>query len=167
MPRPLFPPWLRRALESALAAALVAIVALAGDRLASSTGVPMSLPSGLPGALLLAPPVLALGVLPAAYPVAMSATRADAVLGAVAGWLVAVDLTVLFAGGGQLSLDRVGAVIPTGLLVAVLALAALVAGLVASQLSGPLGFGRRAGGVAAVAAAVGALVALAVVAVVA
>lgn len=163
MPRPVFPAWLRRALECALAAALVAIVTLAGDRLAAPGGTPTSLPAGLPGALLLAPAVFALGVIPAAYPVAMSATRGDAVLGAVAGWLVAVDLTVLFAGGGHVSLDRVGGVLPTALLVGLLALAGLVAGLVASQLAGPLGFGRRAGAVAAIAAAIGSLVALALV----
>jgi hypothetical protein len=90
---------------------------------------------------------------------AMAATRADALLGAVAGWLLAVDFTLLLTGGHVL-LSALDQVVPTGVLVGALSLLSLVAGVVASQLAIPLGFGRRAGGVAAVAAAIGALVAL-------
>lgn len=158
MPRPLLPSWLRRALEASIGAALLAVVTLAGDRMGTG-GAPWPLPAGLPGALLLAPAVLALGVLPAAYPMAMAATRADALLGAVAGWLLAVDFTLLLTGGHVL-LSALDQVVPTGVLVGGLSLLSLVAGVVASQLAIPLGFGRRAGGVAAVAAAIGALVAL-------
>ena len=57
MARSLFPPWLRRALEVAIGAAVVAIVTLAGDRLGQGTA-PYPLPAGPAGALLLAPPVM-------------------------------------------------------------------------------------------------------------
>ncbi len=158
MPSPLVPSWLRRGLEAAIAAAVVAIVTLAGDRLGGG-GVPTSLPDGPPGALLLAPAVLALGVLPVAYPIALAATRSDALMGAVAGWLLAVDFTLLLT-GGQVALDDLGLVVRTGLLVGVLSLAAAIAGLVASQLGASFGFGRRAGGLAAAGAGVAAAAAL-------
>jgi hypothetical protein len=165
MPRPVLPPWLRRGLEAAVAAAVVAIISLAGDRLGSGDVV-TALPEGPAGALLLAPAVVALGVLPAAYPIAMAATRSDALMGAMAGWLLAVDFTLLFS-GGQISLDAAGLVIRTGLLVGILSLVAVIAGMVASQLGASFGFGRRAGALAAVAAAVAAGIALIVVSILA
>jgi hypothetical protein len=165
MPRPVLPPWLRRGLEAAVVAAIVAIVSLAGDRLGSGDVV-TPLPDGPAGALLLAPAVVALGVLPAAYPIAMAATRSDALMGAIAGWLLAVDFTLLFS-GGQISLDAAGIVIRTGLLVGILSLVAVIAGMVSSQLGASFGFGRRAGAIAAVAAAVAAGIALIVVSILA
>jgi hypothetical protein len=161
MPRPLVPPWLRRGLEAAVVAAIVAIASFAFDRLGTSGG-PVPLPPGPPGAVLLAPSVLAIGVITATYPVALAATRGDAILGVIAGWLVAVDLTILFT-GGHILLERAGILLPTGVLVGLVALAPLGAGLISSQLGASLGFGRRAGAIAAVASAVGALVALMVV----
>jgi hypothetical protein len=159
MPRALIPTWLRRGFEAALVAAVVAIASLAGDRLGAGGG-PYTLPDGLAGALLLAPAVFAIGVVPAAYPIAMAPTRADALLGAAAGWLLAVDFTLLFT-GGQLALEGAGVTLPTGIVVGTLALLALIAGVIASQLAVPFGFGRRAGAVAALGSAIGALVALA------
>ena len=161
MPRPLVPPWLRRGLEAAVVAAIVAIASFAGDRLGTSAG-PVSVPSGPTGAVLLAPAVLAIGVVTTTYPVAMAATRGDAVLGVLAAWLVAVDLTIVFV-GGHLVLDGAGLQLPSGVLVGIVALAPLGAALIASQAGGSLGFGRRAGAIAALASAVGALVALMVV----
>lgn len=161
MPRPLVPSWLRRGLEAALVAAVVAVASFAGDRLGTSAG-PVILPSGPAGALLLAPAVLALGVVTSAYPVAMAATRGDAILGVIAAWLVAVDLTIVFS-GGHIVLETAGIQLPTGVLVGLLALASVGAGLAASQVGASLGFGRRAGAIAAVASAVGALVALLVI----
>ena len=158
MARSLFPPWLRRALEVAIGAAVVAIVTLAGDRLGQGT-TPYPLPAGPAGALLLAPPVMVLGVLPIAYPIAMAATRADAVMGAIAGWLLAVDLTILFS-GGHVALERVAVTLPTGALVGLLALGPAIVGIVGSQLGTALGFGRRAGAIAAVGSAIAALFAL-------
>jgi hypothetical protein len=158
MPRPLLPIWLRRGLEAAIVAAIVAIASLAGDRLGSGPG-PYTLPDGLAGALLLAPAVFAIGVVPAAYPIAMAPTRADALMGAAAGWLLAVDFTLLLS-GGQISLEQANLILPTGALVGLMALLALVAGVVASQLAVPFGFGRRAGAVAALGSAIGAFVAV-------
>jgi hypothetical protein len=162
MPRPLFPPWLRRGFEAAVVAAIVAVASLAGDRLGPA-GVPFPFPPGPTGALLLAPAVLALGVLTATYPIAMAATRADAILGAVAAYLVAVDFTIILA-GGHISLERLSVVLPTGVLVGLIALAPFLAGLAGSQLGASLGFGRRAGALAAVASGVGAVLALLIVA---
>ena len=165
MPRPMLPPWLRRGLEVAVAAGIVAIVSLAGDRLGSGDVV-TPLPGGPTGVLLLAPAVLALGVLPAAYPIAMAATRTDALMGAAAGWLLAVDFTLLLT-SGHISLDAGRIVVRTGLLVGVLSLVAVVAGMVASQVGASFGFGRRAGAIAAVGAAIAAAIALIVVSILA
>ena len=158
MPRPLVPPWLRRGLQAALVAAIVAITSFLGDRLGAG-GAPFPLPAGPGGALLLAPAVVAIGVVTSAYPVAMAATRGDAILGVIAGWLVAVDLTIVFT-GGHVALERAGIVLPTGVLVGLLALPSVGAGLGGSQVGASLGFGRRAGAVAAVASAIGAVLGL-------
>jgi hypothetical protein len=158
MPRPFVPPWLRRGLEAALVAAIVAIASFAGDRLNTSAG-PLPLPAGPAGALLLAPAVFAIGVITAAYPVAMAATRGDAILGVIAAWLVAVDVTILFT-GGHIVLDNAGVMLPVGVLVGLLALLSVAAGLAGSQVGASLGFGRRAGAIAAVASAIGAVLGL-------
>jgi hypothetical protein len=158
MPRPLVPPWLRRGLEAAVVGAIVAIASFAGDRMGTSAG-PVSQPAGPTGAVLLAPAVLAIGVITTTYPVAMAATRSDAILGVLAAWLVAVDLTIVFV-GGHLVLDSAGFQLPAGVVVGLVALAPLGAALIASQVGASLGFGRRAGALAAVASAVGAVVAL-------
>jgi hypothetical protein len=162
MPGPIFPPWLRRGLEVALVAAIVAIASLWGDRL-DAGGAAFPLPSGPPAALLLAPAVLAVSVLPVTYAVAMAATRGDALMGAVAGFLVAVDLVIVFT-GARVSMDRLGLTLPGGVLVGLLALAPALAGLVGSQVGASFGFGRRAGAVAAVASALTGAVVLLVVA---
>ncbi len=158
MPRPLLPAWLRRGLEAALVAAIVAIASLWGDRL-SAGGAPFPFPAGPAGALQVAPAVLALGVLTTAYPIAMAATRSDALMGALAAYLVACDLTIVFI-GGHVSLERLAAVLPVGAFVALLALGPTVAGVAGSQVGASLGFGRRAGAIAAVASAVAAVVVL-------
>ena len=150
MPRPLLPPWLRRGLEAAIVAAIVAIASLVGRF--ETGGPPLVLPSGLTGSLLLAPAVVALGVGTTAYPVAMAATRGDAVMGLIAAYLVGADLVIVFT-GSHIVTDRLDLTLPAGVLVALLALVAAVAGLAASQIGASLGFGRRAGAFAAVAAA--------------
>jgi hypothetical protein len=153
MPRQLVPPWLRRALEAAAVSAVVAIGALAGAVLAA--GGPYALPPGVPGALLLAPAVFALGVLPVAYPVAMAATRGDAILGAVAALLITSDATIVVA-GGRVVVGPGGLEIASGLLVAALAAGPALIGLLCGELLTPFGFGRRAGAIAAFTAALGA-----------
>jgi hypothetical protein len=159
MPRLRVAPWLRRGVEAAVAAAIVAIAALAGERL-SAGGTVYPVPSGLAGVLVLAPPVLALGVLTVAYPVAMAPTRSDALMGAVFAYLIAADATVVLA-GSPFSLERAGREVPGGLLVGLLALIPAVAGLLGGQLATPLGFGRRAGAIGALVAAMASLVVLA------
>jgi hypothetical protein len=165
MPRVHVAPWIRRAVEAAVAAGLVAIGTLAGVQM-SAGGSVYPVPSGMAGALVLGPPVLALGVITIAYPVAMAATRSDALMGAVAAFLVAADVTTI-AAASPFSLERAGKELGGGLLVALLALAPAVVGLVAGQLSTPLGFGRRAGAVGAIAAAIASVVVLVAIAVVA
>ncbi len=152
MPRLRFTPWLRRGLEAAVVAAIVAIGSLAGDRL-SAGGGPYVLPDGPISGLVLAPAVLALGVLTCAYPIAMAATRTDAVLGAAAAFLVAADLTIVFA-ADRILLGPANDQMAGGLLVALLALGPAVMGLLGGQILTSLGFGRRAGAVAAILAAI-------------
>jgi hypothetical protein len=154
-------PWLRRGLEAAVVAGLVAIASLNGVRL--SAGGAYALPDGLVGGLLLAPAVLALGVLTCAYPIAMAATRADAVLGAAAAFLIAADLTIVFA-SDRIILGSTEEQLAGGLLVALLALGPAAMGLLGGQLLTPLGFGRRAGAVAAILSAIVAVGVLGIVA---
>jgi hypothetical protein len=153
------PNWLRRALEAALAAGLVAVVSLVGGRLSAGSEL-VVLPGGPAGVLLLAPAVLALGVIPAAWPTGMAATRSDALFGALAGFLIAADAAVLLAGGhlyvGGLDLD-----LPAGFLAVILAGLPCLAGIVAGQLGSPVGFGRQAGAWTAIVSAVVAAIGLA------
>jgi hypothetical protein len=158
MPQQLIPSWLRRALVAAVVSAVVAIGALAGAGLAS--GGPYALPPGPAGALLLAPAIFALAVLPVAYPVAMAPTRGEAILGAVAAFLIASDLTIVFA-GGRVVMAPGGVELASGLLVGTLAVGPALIGLLCGELLTPFGFGRRAGAIAALTAAVAAAAVLA------
>lgn len=151
MPRLRLTPWLRRGIEAAVVAAIVAIASLAGDRL-SAGGGPYVLPDGPIAGLVLAPAVLALGVLTCAYPIAMSATRMDAVLGAAAAFLVAADLTIVLS-SDPVILGAADQQIGGGLLVSLLAIGPAAMGLLGGQILTPLGFGRRAGAAAATLAA--------------
>ena len=135
------PSWLGRGLEAGVIAALVAIVTLLGSTGGSGTSV---LPKGPAGSLLLAPAVLALGVITAGYPVAFAARRADALLGTISAFLVGADLAALFL-TTQLQMEGIGRQMALGVLVGVLALGPVLLGLVAGQLASRLGFGRRAG----------------------
>jgi hypothetical protein len=153
MPRGgLLPTWLRRSLEAAIPAAVLAI-----GTLVARLGVdaePAALPVGLAGALVLAPPVLGLAVIPIAYPIAFAATRSDAILGAIASFLIAADATVIVA-SSRVELEG-GSVLGMGLLAGLLAAIPAVVGLLASQFVSPVGFGKRAGGWSALVAGVGA-----------
>jgi hypothetical protein len=155
MSRLRLPPWIRRALQAALVATAIAVLALAADFL-DPAGPPFVLPTGFTGVLILVPPVLALAVIPISYPVALAATRSDALLGAVAAFLIAADVTLLVL-RGRIVVINLGVEMPAGLFAALLALGPAVAGLVASQVAAPLGFGRRAGAWAAVISALGAI----------
>jgi hypothetical protein len=154
--RALRPPrWLRRGLEAGLFAGLLSlltVIAYRWDR-GAAVGV-ATLPVGLTGSIVLALPVLAVGVFAVVYPVGLAATRLDAILGAVTGAIVAADLLALITVAAAERVTILGgvSVLPVGFLAAILATPAAVGGIAASQLFSPHGFGRRAGRIGAVAA---------------
>jgi hypothetical protein len=156
--RALRPPrWLRRGLEAGLFAGLLSlltVIAYRWDR-GAAVGV-ATLPVGLTGSIVLALPVLAVGVFAVVYPVGLAATRLDAILGAVTGAIVAADLLALItvAAGERVTILGGASVLPVGFLAAILATPAAVGGIAASQLFSPHGFGRRAGRIGAVAAVI-------------
>jgi hypothetical protein len=147
-------PWLRRGLEAGLFSAVLALATVLAWRWDTVGEGLRALPPGLQGTFLMALPVLSIGVFAVAYPIGLVATRQDAILGSIAGFLVAADvvaLVTLAAGLRVAILD--GTIVPVGLLAAILALPPAIAGLLASQLLSPVGFGRRASGWGAIAAA--------------
>jgi hypothetical protein len=154
MARLRLPAWLRRGLEAGIFAALLSLVTVVVLEWERPPVGPIILPGGLGAGLTLALPVLSIGVLAVAYPVALAATRGDAILGAITGWLVAADLlalvTVLI--DQRVLLLGSGATVPLGIAAGLFAAPAALGGLLAAQLLTPLGFGRRAGRVAAGAA---------------
>jgi hypothetical protein len=155
------PSWLRRAIEGALVGGGVAVVSLLGTGLgAGGTGAPpVALPSGPALPVLLAPAVLGIGVVAPTYPIALAATRGDAVLGAIAGFLLAADACLILT-AGPVSLERAGVVLAAGALVSLLALPAALVGAVVGQAVAPLGFGRRAGAFTAAGAVISGAVVL-------
>jgi hypothetical protein len=159
------PDWLRRGLEGAVIGGGVAIVSLLGTGLGGgSGGSTVVLPSGPAAALLLAPAVLAIGAVAPTYPVAMAATRENAVLGSIAAFLLAADACVILA-TGPVTLERSGVTLGGGLLAGGLSLVPAIAATIGGQLATPLGFGRRAGAVTATVGVVAGLVALTLVAI--
>ncbi len=153
---PALPPWLRRGLEAGVFSALLAGGTLLGFTIGEGAAPP-ALPSGIAASLLLALPVLSIGVMAVAYPILLAATRSDALLGSVTGLLIAGDLVTLAVTGRVLvgSIDRQ---VPLGLLVTLLSMPAAIAGILAGEFGSPLGFGLRAGIRAAVVAAIAAVI---------
>jgi hypothetical protein len=154
----LLPPWLRRGLEAGVIAAIVAIVTLFGATTSSAAGR-IPLPPGPAGSLLLAPAVLAIGVITVGYPVAYAATRLDAIFGTVAAFLIAANATALLI-TTQADMATLGRSMGLGVLAGVLALGPAVVGFGAGQVLTHLGFGRRAGAFATVSSGVFAVVIL-------
>jgi hypothetical protein len=151
------PAWLRRGLEAGLFAGLLSlltVIAYRWDR-GAAVGV-AALPVGLTGSLVFALPVLAVGVFAVAYPVGLSATRLDAILGAATGAIIAADLLTLITvvAGERVAILGGANVLPVGFLAGILATPAAVGGIAASQLFSQHGFGRRAGRIGAVAAVI-------------
>src|SRR6476659_140351 len=109
------PPWLRRGLEAGIIAALVAIVTLLGAASSGAAGR-IVLPSGPAGSLLLAPAVLSLGVITVGYPVAYAATRADAIFGTIAAFLISADAVALIV-TTQVDMANLGRSMALGVLV--------------------------------------------------
>ena len=155
MGSPRFPAWLRRGLEAGIFAALLSLVTVLALAWEHQGPGPVILPSGIGAGLVLALPVLSIGVLAVAYPVTMAATKGDAILGAVTAWIVAADMLAVatVAIGQQLLLVGAGITVPLGVVASVFAAPAALGGLLAAELFTPFGFGRRAGRLAAIAAA--------------
>jgi hypothetical protein len=150
------PAWLRRGLEAGAFAALLSLVTVVSLAWDDRGPGPLILPGGLGASFVLALPVLSIGVLAVAYPVVMAATRGDAILGAIVGWIVGADLLAVVTAvmHERLLLIGVGVTMPFGVAAGVFAAPAALGGLLAAELLTPLGFGRRAGRVSAVVAAV-------------
>ncbi len=150
------PAWLRRGLEAGVFAALLSLVSVVVLGWEARGPGPLILPGGIGAGLALALPVLSIGVLAVAYPVALAATKGDAILGAIVGWIVGADLlaAVTAVMEPRLLLIGVGVTVPFGVVAGVFAAPAALGGLLAAELLTPLGFGLRAGRVAAIVAAV-------------
>jgi hypothetical protein len=150
------PAWLRRGLEAGVFAALLGLVTVVVLGWETRLPGPIVLPAGLGAVVVLALPVAALGVLAVTYPIVFAATKGDAILGAITGWVVGANLlalaTVLV--GQRVLLLGAGLAVQLGIVAALLAAPAALAGLLAAELLTPLGFGRRAGRYAAAASAV-------------
>jgi hypothetical protein len=148
------PAWLRRGLEAGVFATLLSLVTVVTLGWEHQGPGPVILPSGPGAGLVLALPVLSLGVLAVAYPVAMAATKGDAILGAIAAWIVGANLlaiiTILI--GQRVLLVGAGVTVSFGIVAGLVAAPAALSGLLAAELLTPLGFGRRAGRYAAIAA---------------
>ena len=151
------PGWLRRGLEAGLFAGLLSLLTVIAYRWDAGAPVGLAaLPIGLTGSLALALPVLAVGVFAVAYPIGLTATRLDAILGAATGAIVAADLLTMItvAAGERVAILGGAHVLPVGFLAGLLATPAVVGGIAASQLFSAHGFGRRAGRIGAVAAVI-------------
>ena len=166
MPRRRFlPPWLRVGLQAGVVGALLSL----GTLVAFQLGRPaprLTLPHGFDTSLILAPAVVALGILVVAYPTFLAATREDAIMGAVAAFLVAADafMLVSFVAGDEVFVHLLSRSLPLGVVAAAAAFPAALAGLLIGQLSAPLGFGRSTGLRSAVSGAVVGLAAVVAVA---
>ena len=148
------PAWLRRGLEAGIFAALLSLITVLTLAWEGHGPGPIHLPEGVRASLVMALPVLSIGVLTVAYPVALAATRGDAILGAITGWIVGADLLALVTAiMDQRLLLGSGIALPLGIAAGLFAAPAALAGLLAAELLTPLGFGRRAGRFSAVAAA--------------
>jgi len=160
MPAIRLPAWLRRGLEAGVFAGLISLLTVVAYHWHASAAVGVAaLPAGLTGSIGLALPVLAVGVFAIAYPIGLTATRLDAILGAATGAIVAADLLALITvvAGERVAIRGGANVLPVGFLAGLLAMPPAVGGIAASQLFSPHGFGRRAGRIGAVTAVIVAL----------
>lgn len=107
----------------------------------------LALPNGLDGSLILTPAVVALGVFVVSYPTFLAATRGEAVLGAVAAFLIAADAFMLVSvvAPDLVLVHPLGHKYPLEVVATVLAAPVAAGGLLIGQLTAPLGFGRSAG----------------------
>lgn len=150
------PAWFRRGLEAGVFSALLGLVTVVVLDWETRLPGPIVMPAGIGAIVVLALPIAALGILAVTYPVVYAATKGDAILGGVAGWVVGANLLVLVTllVGQRVLLLGAGVSVPLGIVAALLAAPAALAGLLAAELLTPLGFGRRAGRYAATASAI-------------
>jgi hypothetical protein len=160
----LIPSWLRCGAEAGVLGALLASGTLAAFHF--SRPMPrLFLPQGLDGMLILAPAVVALGIFVVSYPTFLAATKSDAVMGAVAAFLIAADafMVVSFLTHDEVLVHALGRGLPLGVVAVAASVPTAIAGLMIGQLTAPLGFGRSAGLRSAVAGAVAGSIAVIVV----
>ena len=153
------PPWMRHGFEAGVIGALLAGGTLVAFQY-SRPSPRLVVPNGLDGSMILLPAVLALGVFAVSYTTFMAATRGDAILGALAAFLVAADALMLISlvARDSVMVHPIAHSIPLGVVAAMLALPVAMVALLAGQLRSPLGFGRSAGIRSAVGGAVVGLV---------
>ncbi len=156
--RRLIPPWLRRGFEAGAVGALLSGGTLVAFRL-SRPAPRVALPQGIDGSLILVPALLALGVLAVGLPIFLAATRTEAILGAIAGFMVAADLlmAVSFVSSQQIAVHWLSRSMPLGVVAAVLAIPVAAVGIVVGPVASELGFGHSSGLRAVLAGAVVAL----------
>jgi hypothetical protein len=145
-PRRLIPPWIRHGFEAGVVGALLSAGTLVAFQL-SRPEPRLFVPNGLDGSLILVPAVLALGLFAVSYATFMAATRSDAVLGAVAAFLVAADALMLISlwARDSVMVHPLGRSVPLGVVAAGLALPVAITALLAGPVASPLGFGKSAG----------------------
>jgi hypothetical protein len=145
-PRRLIPPWLRRGFQAGAIGALLSGGTLLAFHL-SRPAPRVSLPQGIDGSLILVPALLALGVLAVGLPVFLAATRAEAIFGALAGFMVAADLlmAVSLVSRQLIAVHVLSRSLPLGVVAAVLAIPPALAGIAVGPLASEHGFGRSAG----------------------
>ena len=137
---------MRRGFEAGVVGAILAGATLVAFQL-SRPAPRLTLPNGLDGALILAPAVVALGIFVVTYPTFLAATREDAILGVVAGFLIAADafMAVSFAVHDEVMVHALGRNLPLGVVAAAVGVPVAIAALLIGQLTAPFGFGRSAG----------------------
>ena len=144
--RPLIPAWLRRGFQAGVIGALLSGGTLLAFHLSRPTPW-VSLPQGIDGSLILVPALLALGVLAVSVPIFMAATRSEAILGALTGFLIAADLlmAISFVARQLIEVHFLSRSLPLGVVSAVLSIPVAAVGIAAAQLVSEHGFGHNAG----------------------
>ena len=153
--RRILPRWLGRGLQ----AGVIAAVLSGGTLLAFQLSRPaprLALPQGIDGSLILIPAILALSVLAISMPIFTAATRSEAILGAAAAFLVAADLlmAVSLVARQSITVHVLVHSLPLGVVAALLAIPAALAGIAAGALVSEHGFGHSAGLLAVLAASI-------------
>ncbi len=157
--RRLLPSWLSRGFEAGALAGMLSCGTLVAFQF-SRPAPRVELPQGIDGSLILVPALLALGVLAVCVPVFLAATRGEAVMGGLAGYMVGADLlmAISMVFPQAVAVPVLGVAWPLGVVGAVLSVPIALAGIALGPMLGDHGFGHSAGLRAAFAAAVVALI---------